>query len=79
MFFPSLVEPLATKGHCCVSAGWEPVPMQVDMDLWVFPGSMNTCVCICMSGACENVCSSLPAPRERVHRAVPWGRILRKT
>ena len=57
MFFPSLVEPLATKGHCCVSAGWEPVPMQVDMDLWVFPGSMNTCVCICMSGACENVCS----------------------
>ena len=44
VFFPPLLEPLAAKGHCCVSAGWESVPLQVNMDLQGFPGSMNTCV-----------------------------------
>lgn len=36
-------------------------------------------VCACMSRACESVCSCLPASHGRVHRAVPWGRTLRKT
>ena len=44
LFFPPLVEPVAAKGQSCVSAGWESVPMQVNMDMWCFPGSMNTCV-----------------------------------
>lgn len=43
-FFPPLVEPVAAKGQSCVSAGWASVLKQVNLDMWDFPGNMNTYV-----------------------------------
>lgn len=39
---PTLVELVAAKGQS--AAGWESVPVQVNMDMWGFPGIVNTCV-----------------------------------
>lgn len=39
---PTLVELVAAKGQS--SAGWESAPVQVNMDMWGFPGIVNMCV-----------------------------------